>query len=106
VPIRPPAAAQEPAGMEPPRAEAASALVPEVESLLGQVAARANRDKRRRPGAKKGKAAKPNQGVARNGQPTGAAAGGPPDPHDWAARPVGEQEPEMPSVAKNPRTTD
>jgi hypothetical protein len=70
--------------------EVAAAQVPEVESLLGQVAERANRQKSRRPAAPKGKTPRRTQGAVQNGPATFT----PP------------AEPEPPAVAKDPFSTD
>jgi glycine/D-amino acid oxidase-like deaminating enzyme len=103
-PMPGPAARPEPAGVEPSPGETAAALVPEVESLLGQVAERANRQTGGRPAAKKGKTPKRAQGAARNGPTTRAAPAGTPGRQARSASPSGEAEP--PAVSKDPPSTD
>jgi glycine/D-amino acid oxidase-like deaminating enzyme len=97
-----PVARPEPAGAEPTIAEIASTQVPEVESLLGQVAERANRQKARRPGAQKGKTR--SQGAAPNGPANRTAPGGAPGRQAQPASPSGEPEP--PAGSKDPAPTD
>jgi hypothetical protein len=103
-PLPGPAARPEPAGVEPSPGEAVSALVPEVESLLGQVAERANRQTGGRPAAKKGKTPKRTQGAARNGPNTGTAPAATSGRQARSASPSGEAEP--PVVSKDPPSTD
>jgi hypothetical protein len=99
-----PVARPEPAGVEPTIAEIASTQVPEVESLLGQVAERANRQKARRPDAQKGKTPRRTQGAAPNGPTNRTALGGAPGRQVQPASPAGEAEP--PAVSKDPPSTD
>jgi gamma-glutamylputrescine oxidase len=99
-----PLAPPEPAGVEPTIADIASTQVPEVESLLGQVAERANRQKARQPGAQKGKTPRRTQGAVPNGPTNGIAPGGAPGRQARPASPSGEVDP--PAVSKDPPSTD
>ncbi len=102
-PMPGPAARPGPAYVEPsPGEAAASALVPEVESLLGQVAERANRQTGR-PSAKKGKTPKRPQGGARNGPILGTGPAATPGRQARSASLSDEPEP---PVSKDPPSTD
>jgi len=93
----------EPTGVELPTADVAAAQVPEVESLLGQVAERANRQKAR-PGVQKGKPPRRTQGAVQNGSATRTDPGGAPGRPTLPASPSGETEP--PAVSKDSPSTD
>ena len=101
-PMPGPAARPGPAYVEPSPDEAAAALVPEVESLLGQVAERANRQTGR-PSAKKGKTPKRPQGGARNGPIIGTGPAATPGRQARSASLSDEPEP---PVSKDPPSTD